>query len=175
MAAAPIDEPDSWCHLQETMTMLELTSAQIRSSMLDGEDSVSELTATLQSLAALTSQLDELIEKNPAEAKQVAATLRTSINAGVVACQFHDRVTQRLDHVTKSLGKIGALIVEPKDFSDISKWQTLQDSMRNTYTMESERLMFEQIMMGRSVEEALEIYRHQFSEAEDDSDDVELF
>lgn len=155
--------------------MLELTSAQIRSSMLDGENSVSELTATLQSLAVLTSQLDDLIEADPDEAKKIAGTLRSSINAGVVACQFHDRVTQRLDHVTTSLGKIGELIVDPEDFSDPDKWQSLQDNMRNSYTMESERLMFEQIMMGRSVDEALEIYHHQFSEPDDDPDEVELF
>lgn len=175
MAAAPQDESDSWCHLQQTMTMLELTSAQIRSSILDGEDSVSELTATLQNLAGLISQLETLIDSNPQDAKQLAATLRTSINAGVVACQFHDRVSQRLDHVTHSLGEIGALIVEPEHFSDAKKWQLLQDNVKNSYTMESERLMFEHIMMGHSVEEALEIYRHQFNEPEDDPDDVELF
>ena len=44
--------------------------------------------------------------------------------------------------------------------------------------MEAERLMFEHIMMGVSVDEALEIYHHNFNNAaeEDTSgDDIELF
>ena len=44
--------------------------------------------------------------------------------------------------------------------------------------MEEERLMFEHIMNGASVSEALEIYRHHFEQAakkDDDSDEVELF
>jgi hypothetical protein len=46
--------------------------------------------------------------------------------------------------------------------------------------MEEERLMFEHIMQGASVEQALEIYKHRFSEKErmqDDgtNDEIELF
>jgi hypothetical protein len=45
--------------------------------------------------------------------------------------------------------------------------------------MEAERIMFEHIMRGHSVAEALEIYHHQFTNDQDESfdtdDDVELF
>jgi len=44
--------------------------------------------------------------------------------------------------------------------------------------MEGERLMFEHIMMGVSVEEALEIYHHNFNNVSQDDaegDDIELF
>lgn len=175
MSATPKNARDSWCHLQETMTMLQLTSAQIGTSMLDGENSVSDLTATLQSIGKSVSKVETLIDTDPAQAKKELSSLKDHIQNGVVACQFHDRVTQRLDHVTASLGKIAELVTDPVHFSELSKWQELQKSVASSFTMESERLMFEQIMMGRSVAEALEIYRHQFSESGDDPDDVELF
>lgn len=175
MAAAPNEDGDSWCHLQETMTMLQLTSAQIQSSMLDGENSISELTGTLQNIAALAEQLETLLESDPEAARALIATMKSNVSDGVVACQFHDRVTQRLDHVTTSLGKIANIVTTPDQLQDFAQWRALQESMSNSYTMESERLMFEQIMMGRSVEEALEIYRHHFSTSQDDADEVELF
>jgi hypothetical protein len=175
MAAAPNKDGDSWCHLQETMTMLQLTSAQIRSSMLDGENSISELTDTLQSIAALADKVDALLDSDPEAARVLIATMKSNVNEGVVACQFHDRVTQRLDHVTTSLGKIASIVTTPEQLEDFEQWRALQESMSNSYTMESERLMFEQIMMGRSVDEALELYRHHFSTNQDDSDEVELF
>lgn len=174
MAAVPPENRDSWCHLQETMTMLELTSAQIRSSMLDGDNSISELTTTLQTIAEHSQKLDDLLTDN-APAKHHAAELLANVQRGVVACQFHDRVSQRLDHVTHSLAQIAEIITNPDEFSDITKWQSLQEQVSKSYTMDCERLMFEQIMMGRTVEEALEIYRHHFTNTNDDTDEVELF
>ncbi len=173
MSAVPPDNRDSWCHLQETMTMLQLTSAQIRSSMLDGDNSISDLTNTLQKIAEHGQQLDQLLESG--QAKEHALELLGHVQRGVVACQFHDRVSQRLDHVTTSLSQIAEIVTNPADFSDATKWESLQKTVSESYTMDSERLMFEQIMMGRTVDEAMEIYRHHFTETSDETDEVELF
>ena len=173
----PPDSQNSWCHLQETMTMLQLTSAQIRTSILDGEDSVSQLTHTLESIAERSQLLQQLMDTDVNAAKEQTEALMEDVNRGVMACQFHDRVSQRLDHVTSSISKIASIVTNPAEFSDAGKWQSLQQDISKTYTMDCERLMFEQIMMGRTVEEALELYRHHFTnlESDDDDDDVELF
>ncbi len=59
------------------------------------------------------------------------------------------------------------------------RWHALQEQIKNSYTMDAERIMFEHILRGHSIEEALEIYRHHFklTEARKDEgdDDVELF
>ena len=59
------------------------------------------------------------------------------------------------------------------------RWHALQERIKNSYTMDAERIMFEHILRGHSIEEALEIYRHHFklTEARKDEgdDDVELF
>ena len=175
MAVVPPYNSESWCHLQETMTMLQLTSAQIRSSMMDGHNSISELTAILGTIAEHGQKLNELLAENCGPTKHHADELMANVHRGIVACQFHDRVTQRLDHVTNKLSQIADLVTHPEDFSNAEKWQMLQEEVRQSYTMESEKLMYEQIMMGRTVEEALEIYRHHFTETHDDEDEVELF
>lgn len=175
MTIVPTDNQDSWCHLQETVTMLKLTSAQIRSSMLDGNNSISELPETLQTIAEQSQKLDELLTEASSPAKQHASELLANVHRGVMACQFHDRVSQHLDHVTESLNQIANIITNPDQFADVARWRALQNEVSESYTLDSERPMFEQIMVGRSVEEALEICRHHFSETDDDQDEVELF
>jgi hypothetical protein len=173
----PPEGRDSWCHLQETMTMLQLTSAQIRTSIMDGEDSVSQLTHTLESIANRSQLLRELLDSDVEAAKEQTVALMEDVNRGVMACQFHDRVSQRLDHVTNSISQIAEIVTNPSQFSDANKWQSLQNNISESYTMDCERLMFEQIMMGRTVEEALELYRHHFTNInlDDDDDDIEFF
>ena len=87
-------------------------------------------------------------------------------------------ITQRLEHVTSALGKLCGLISEPSKYADPNEWRLLQTEIRDSYTMEAERLMFEHIMMGISVDEALEIYHHNFDavvEEDNTGDDIELF
>ncbi|MEE3161123.1 MAG: hypothetical protein VX283_09505, partial [Pseudomonadota bacterium] len=59
------------------------------------------------------------------------------------------------------------------------EWVQLQSEIKANYTMEAERIMFEHILAGRSIAEALEIYHHHFNKPMDDSfgtdDDIELF
>lgn len=173
-------EPDldaSWCHIKETLTMLQLSTAQIRSSMQDGDISITELSNTLGTISTSAQQVRELLIDNPDDAAVYAENIQTEVQRGIVACQFHDRVTQRLCHVTDSLQHLGDLMSSQDGYTNPDSWHKLQEEIRSSFTMESERIMFEHIMMGASVEEALEIYQHHFdATASDDSgDEIELF
>lgn len=105
--------------------------------------------------------------------------MQEKINQAITAFQFYDRISQRLDHVSNSLENMCDLMTCPTELNDPDAWQAIQDRVKNSYTMESERLMFEHILRGASVKEALEIYQHHFEEEKqaknDDEDEVELF
>jgi Inhibitor of growth proteins N-terminal histone-binding len=173
----------------ETISMLALTVAQIETSMKEGDQSVNQLTDSFTDLASHSQEIikeAQKLDKNiPHEAEirrnmlLAAEGLSEKIQKAVIAFQFYDRLTQRLDHASHSLEKIGHLIADSGERYQEEAWRNVQDNIKNSYTMEAERIMFEHIMRGHSVAEALEIYQHQFKkdseETFDTDDDIELF
>lgn len=173
----------------ETIAMLALTVAQIETSMKEGDKSVNQLTDSFTDLANhsqdIISEAQKLDTTIPHEAEirsnmlQAAEGLSGKIQQAVIAFQFYDRLSQRLDHASHSLEKIGHLIADSGERYQEDAWRNLQHDIKNSYTMEAERIMFEHIMRGHSVAEALEIYHHQFQKEENESfdtdDDIELF
>jgi hypothetical protein len=173
----------------ETIAMLALTVAQIETSMKEGDQSVNQLTESFTDLAShsqeIIAEAQRLDINIPHEADirknmlHAAEGLNGKIQQAIIAFQFYDRLSQRLDHASHSLEKIGHLIADSGERYQESAWRNAQEEIKSSYTMESERIMFEHIMRGHSVAEALEIYHHQFEKEKDESfgtdDDVELF
>lgn len=185
-------KPDlDWSQVRETISMLTLAVAQIESTLRDGEKSVSELTDSFTSIAEKLqniSSISENIRQTNAASAEMAdiidgntLDIGSKVSKAVVAFQFYDRLTQRLEHVKRDLNWLGQLIGKPSELYNPLAWQKLQQDIMQNYTMEEERLMFEHIMQGASVDEALEIYRHHFAsnqqtkEQDDTGDDIELF
>jgi uncharacterized protein YoxC len=173
----------------ETIAMLALTVAQIETSMKEGDQSVNLLTDSFTDLAShsqeIIAEAQKLDENIPHEAEirkkmlQAADGLSEKIQQAVIAFQFYDRLSQRLDHTSHSLEKIGHLIADASERYKENSWRNVQEDIKNSYSMEAERIMFEHIMRGHSVAEALEIYHHQFKKDKEESfntdDDIELF
>jgi hypothetical protein len=173
----------------ETIAMLALTVAQIETSMKEGDQSVNQLTDSFTDLAnhsqEIIAEAQRLDINIPHEANirknmlNAAEGLSEKIQQAIIAFQFYDRLNQRLDHASHSLEKIGHLIADSSERYQESAWRNAQEDIKNSYTMESERIMFEHIMRGHSVAEALEIYQHQFKKEKNEDfgtdDDIELF
>jgi uncharacterized protein YoxC len=173
----------------ETIAMLALTVAQIETSMKEGDKSVNQLTSSFTDLANhsqnIVQEAKKLDESSPHESAirnnilKTAEDLGGKIQQAVIAFQFYDRLSQRLDHASHSLEKIGHLIANSEKRYEENAWRNMQDEIKNSYTMEAERIMFEHIMRGHSVAEALEIYQHQFDKSEQETfntdDDIEFF
>ena len=151
--------------------------------MTDGEKSVSELT---QSFTYIASKLQEIIEQVNNESGEGQQSL--SVNAqdvhqrvvnAIISFQFYDRLSQRLDHVKRDLTWLSELVGNPEQLYNPLSWRKLQEDIMSNYTMEEERLMFQHIMNGASVEEALEIYHHHFDKDKDEddgtNDEIDLF
>ncbi|WP_396586342.1 hypothetical protein [Bermanella sp. R86510] len=178
--------PDfNWCQAQETITMLALAVAQVESSMKDGEKSISTLAQTFSRMSRYIKAIKQATEDNsdPETYKQTiqqaTSQLEQDTEESIVAFQFYDRISQRLDHVCNSLDRLGGLIIDTQNRESPEKWQALQEHIKSSYTMEAERIMFEHILRGEGISEALQIYRHHFDKEDDDNndkgDEVELF
>lgn len=173
-----------WSQVRETINMLTLAVSQVECTMTDGEKSITELT---QSFTYIANQLQNIVHTKGNESaetqlhtiKENAADIHQKVITATIAFQFYDRLTQRLDHVKRDLSWLSDLVSNPLQLYNPEAWKKLQTDIMSNYTMEEERLMFEHIMNGASVESALDIYRHHFDSKKDNndhtSDEVELF
>ena len=184
----PITKRSSeWSHISETINMLYLAVCQIETTMNDANSSVEILTQSFTTLANHTREVSDQmqglsevseVEKFKSDLSETTEELQSNINNSIRAFQFYDRVCQRIDHVARSLEKVSSLLECENNINEPIAWNTVQEQIKSSYTMEAERIMFEYIMRGGSVKEALEIYNHHFStEADDpsDKDEIELF
>lgn len=183
------DRPDlDWSQLRETILMLNLAVAQIDQSMNEGNSSVTTLSRSFTALATnlgdiktSIEQLDDADEKELKEKLKLiiqgsATTALDKVQTSIIAFQFYDKLSQRLDHVSDSLSALTKLIADPNSLYSPPKWQDLQQSIRSKYTMEEERRMFDNVIAGMEIQQALEIFRQtEDNEPHEDEDDIELF
>ncbi len=162
--------------LRETIDMLTLTVSQVERTMTLGENSV---TALSQSFIDIANQLKQLtVEKNNEfneinnldTQNQKIDDIHKQVMTTITAFQFYDRISLRLDHLKSDLSWLSNIVSDPNQISNPSSWSKLQEDIMSNYTMEEERIMFQHILKGSSVEEALEIYSHHFKSAIDESD-----
>ncbi len=172
-------KPDlDWSQVRETVLMLNLAVAQLEWTMKEGNESVDTLTDTfaslvggIQAIGMAAENLPDTPEKSTIQANIEPAT--NKINAAIVAFQFYDKLSQRLAHVSNSLDALGHLIEEPSRLFNPYEWHGLQAMIKSKYTIKQDRIMFEAILNGSTIEEA-----HQLSIDEnnaDGNDDIELF
>ncbi len=181
------DHQASWSHVRETVNMLYLAVCQIEATMVDSNHSVDTLTRSFTSLANHTSDVSEQIQTltRPDELQvfkqdisATAAEMKQNINASIGAFQFYDRVCQRLDHVARSLEKVSNVMESEQHLSNPDAWRKIQLDIKSSYTMEAEHRMFEYIMQGGSVKDALRIYQTELAntpEKPKSDDEIELF
>lgn len=183
-----VDEPvTQWTHVAETVNMLYLAVCQIEATLNDSNSSVETLTKSFTTLANHTGEVSnhvqhvtkvEELQEFKDDLVKTAGEMQSNINSSIQAFQFYDRVCQRLDHVARSLEKVTSLMEDTSRLGDPDEWKNVQHKIKESYTMEAERIMFEYIMRGGKVRDALKIYHHHFTEENNssrDDDEVELF
>jgi predicted RNase H-like nuclease (RuvC/YqgF family) len=177
--------PDlDWSQLKETVLMLNLSVAQIDQSMNEGNASVDTLASSFTTLASNLSEIQNSItqmndgndsEQIKSEIQHSAATALDKVQSAIIAFQFYDKLTQRLDHVSQSLSSLTALIANPAALYSPPEWHALQESIRSKYTMEEERRMFDKVLSGIPIEKALEEFKAEMDNKAEEEDDIELF
>ncbi|MCP4322706.1 MAG: hypothetical protein GY787_12845, partial [Alteromonadales bacterium] len=104
------------------------------------------------------------------------STALDKVHSAIIAFQFYDKLSQRLDHVSESLSALTTLIGNPAELYSPIAWQSLQESIRSKYTMEAERQIFDKVISGVSIEEALIDFKQNIIDKGDsEEDEIELF
>jgi hypothetical protein len=158
--------------------MLILSAVQVEDMMNESDVSVNTLTESftsivehMQAINDYLLALDSCVVRDQALASCAETT--DKIQASIIAFQFYDRMQQCLQHVTSNLKGLSELVEDQNRLYNPTEWREFQHQIRSRYTMESEKLMFDAIVKGKSVTEALAIKNaHQ---EEDQSDNIELF
>ncbi len=174
--------PDlNWSQVRETVLMLELSAVQIEAAMKDSNASVEVLTESFTTMAGYMRMISETIQTLPdqgavGEAKQnlagVSEHVSGMVHQAIIAFQFYDKLVQRLAHVGLSLGDLSNLVSDSRRLYNPSEWVGLQDKIKSKYSMREEVAMFEAVMQGMPVQEAVDKF---MAEMKQKSDDIELF
>lgn len=174
--------PDlNWSQVRETVLMMELSAGQIEAAMTESNNSVEVLTDVFTTMAGQMRMIGETVtalpdtgESGEAKARLLGATQHVSgmVHQAIIAFQFYDKMVQRLSHVNHSLAALAALVGDKSRLYNPGEWVALQEQIRSKYTMREEVEMFEAVLAGMPVEEALEKFMAKVNEK---SDDIELF
>lgn len=164
---------DGWFHTKATVTLLYLAICQIETSIAESNQSIQQLTDTFTGLAE-RSLADSRANHNDL---WTSAEMRERINQAITAFQFYDRINQRLQHVANGLEKMSNIFNDIDKLNNPSAWHKIQTEVEASYSMEGERLVFQKIMEGASVQEAMAFYQNELLDQKEASsdDDIELF
>ncbi|MFZ5563231.1 MAG: hypothetical protein ACOZBW_04210 [Thermodesulfobacteriota bacterium] len=154
--------PDlDWSQIRETVMMLNVALSQVERSMTEGDESVNALAGLFTTLMGKLRTAQAALEALP-ESPEKAVILEncggiaTMVDDVVIAFQFYDKLAQRLAHVGLNLSTLADLINDRKRLYSPDEWKNLQDMIQSRYYIDADRRMFEAILNGASVKEALE-------------------
>lgn len=165
---------DNWHYASKTATMLMQTIAHIELSTHEGEASIGTVIATFNTMGkymdTIQEGVQELGEKRP-ELIESLNYVSSHINEAIISMQFYDALTQRLQTVTKGLSDMSVLVDDVDKRTEESSWIALQESMRNSCSIQSDTVFLQAICDGKGFEEA-----HRLSKESKQSDnEIELF
>lgn len=165
-------QQDLFCFRNEASRLLLLCNTQLTLSINQSDQDILELSRVFQNLAEICSKLEHE-QTTSSKLNDLHQQIQHSVNDGVIAFQFYDRLTQQLSHIQQTMEQLSYLIQDHENLADENKWQALRTQLKNNYSMESEHQIFQAIMNGKSKQQALELH-HQLAQQQND-DDVELF
>ncbi|HTJ97177.1 MAG TPA: hypothetical protein VL381_06885 [Rhodocyclaceae bacterium] len=161
-----VHAPDlDWSQVRETVLMLELAAGQIDAAVHESNTSVNVLTEGFTSLASLLGRISKALDALPDSPENAALKQELLGSTGevgevmqrsIVAFQFYDKLSQRLDHVCHGLSKLSDLVADRGRLFNPDEWKNLQHAIRARYSTPEEVLMFEAVLGGMSVEDAIQ-------------------
>ncbi len=172
-------QPDlDWSQVKETITLLTVSVAMVQSSMQEGDSSVTSLADNFTSMIEDMQAIEKVVNTvEDEDVKQQALAhcqdMQSRIRTSIVAFQFYDRLQQSLEHVVLNLDGLATLIADPQRLYNPFEWHKFKQEIRGRYTMEQERIMFDAIVNGKTMEEAIEAVKK--AAVSEDDDGVELF
>lgn len=174
--------PDlDWSQLKETILLLELAAGQIEHALRDSNTSVEVLTDSFTTMAGYLRSMSGVLStfssdgeegEKKLEMQRMAESVTGMVQQSIIAFQFYDKLTQRLSHVCHSLAALNGLVGDSSRIYNPNAWVMLQEKIRSKYTTPDEHALFEAVMSGMPVEEALEVYMNDIKKK---GSDIEFF
>lgn len=191
MPVAEVKHVLEWKELSQTIMALNLSIAQIDLSMTEGSYSIDTLIDTFNFMregldrlnhSVLNDEVEDITELK-ARLLQESQVLSEKVTASIVAFQFYDKLSQRLQHVSKSLSSLSDIISHEDRTVDDTTWNRFLETMAKYAAMREEYELYELIFtQGLTSEQAIEVMKDRMrarmeerknQPAEDD--DIELF
>jgi len=169
------DDKESWSQIRETILMINVAVARIEHAMIEGDVSFTSLTGSFvetvnaaTTITAAANQLEESALKDTIKENCQDITLR--VTDSIVSFQFYDKLSQRMALVSKTLSCLTEILKDNDKTDNIEEWKNLQNLIRYKYTLDADQDMFDAVIRGTPIQEALSIAVNKTTE-----DDVEFF
>jgi hypothetical protein len=169
------NEEKNWSEMRETVLILNVAVARIKHAMLEGDDSFTSLSQSFVEIINSTEQitLDTKKLEDSSEKTEISDNcqdISQRVGSSIVAFQFYDKLSQRMALVSNTLNSLSEVLKDPAKKSDHEEWLKLQNTIRSKYTLDSDQKMFDDVLSGMSIEEALKTAVEKTTE-----NDIEFF
>lgn len=159
--------------------LLQLAAAQLSLSLEESEKPFNDLTKLFFEIVHQHSEINELLSQKPApdieKIQQLHQRTEQKVKESVVDFQFYDRMNQRLAHILNSLQKAILLLSNIENLEDDKSWQSIFDSIEQSYTMQEETELYMAIKQGEGFESAVNNLIAKTKAKEAIEPDIELF
>ena len=179
LLATTADSPDlGWSQVNETVLMLQLAVSYLQRGMLEGDESINTLTESFTKMMEGTASISSAIKS--VDDEQVKDTVLSQckdidvmMQSAIMAFQFYDKLTQRLGHVSSSMSSLSELVSNPQRLHSPPEWVRLQADIKDNFTIPEDRQIFDRLLDGMSIDEALAYVEK--NNQQKAADDIELF
>lgn len=178
------EQPDlDWSQVRETVRMINLAVAQIDMAMRQSDDSINALTGSFTAMVEHVNAISRAAEQISGDENAAAVEsiqhncqdVSDNMQHSIIAFQFYDKLSQRLDHVNHSMTLLAELVADQSRLYNPAEWVALQNRIRGRYSMQEEQDMFDVLLSGASIEEALDACRDKVNHMTSSVEDIELF
>jgi len=146
--------------------LLSLVAGELKLSVKDATGSVQSLTKTFMDMVNDVHLMLTEVEKAKASGEKDQALeainklghqFLDKVQDGTIGFQFYDKLTQRLTHSTVTLKSAANLLKDEDAYKDSGAWAHFRKDMRSRYNTEQDRAMFESLMSGKTIKEAVRL------------------
>ncbi|PLA74099.1 hypothetical protein CYQ88_07610 [Hydrogenovibrio sp. SC-1] len=179
--------------VQETIMVLNLSVAQIELTITDGDNSVNALIDSFEfmskhiesievsskKIAEMSNDVEGIAEHNASLLVQTN-DLAQKMQQAIIAFQFYDKLSQRLNHVSNGLSGLSEIVSHEMHAKDQAQWEAFKAEVRKGTTMREEEELFELIfdeqMHAKDAIELMKVrMRDRMKSEEVEEEEIELF
>ena len=157
--ASPLVDPTG-----DKDVLARISHALIQFSLEDGDQASTDLAGAMMSMHQQLTQVEKAVDKlcganqtnNALKAinESIKKTMQDMAEA-MVALQFFDRISQRMSHAMAILQIVHGADLEMKT-DDVNQRKELLRQLYKHLTMEDERILFNAIQTGKSIQESVD-------------------